>query len=119
MIKITAPSKVDGVQMYGPHAIEFVQGVAEVEDLAAGVELYMRGAGYTLEYLPLPPETVPEPDLEMLRELAAEVEPTPEHVPDVTPEPNVMPAMVGESGPELVELPKPGRVTRARKPKAD
>lgn len=115
-IKITAPIPVDGVQMYGPHSILFVAGVAEVDELAVGVEMYLREHGYGLEYLELPDDGAPEP--EPMTEQVGEA--TEEPRVEVTPEPNTEPVLVGETGPELIELPKGARVIHApRKPKAE
>lgn len=52
-ITITAPSKIDGVQNYGPYPIAFVEGVAEVKELAPGVAQYMLDAGYKIEAEPV------------------------------------------------------------------
>lgn len=48
-VKITAPTKVDGLQSFGPHNLLFVGGVCEVPELPWAVESYMREAGYVVE----------------------------------------------------------------------
>jgi len=89
-IKITAPSPVDGVQSYGPHQIEFTKGVAEVDELALGVEMYMREHGYNIDREPGEPSPADEAD--------DQIEPAPPVTDTI---------VVGDLGPKDVQSPEP------------
>lgn len=45
-LEIHAPGPADGAHVYGPHTIDFANGVAEVDGLHPGVRSYMEAAGY-------------------------------------------------------------------------
>lgn len=47
-LQIVAPGPADGSHVYGSHTIEFSNGVAEVEELNAGVRAYMARKGYRI-----------------------------------------------------------------------
>ena len=50
VVKITAPEPITGVQAYGPHRVEFSDGIAVVGELPWPVEAYMRDAGYAIAH---------------------------------------------------------------------
>ena len=57
-MKIKSPAtNYTGNDTYGGTVLEFKDGVAEVDDLPAGVRLYLQGAGYGIDADPEEPET--------------------------------------------------------------
>lgn len=62
-MKITAPDRsFTGTSSYGPHVIEFTDGVAEVDELDPSVRAYMQQAGYGVDGSePADPPAQPEP----------------------------------------------------------
>ncbi|MFJ5860842.1 hypothetical protein ACIQCM_05440 [Pseudarthrobacter sp. NPDC092439] len=62
-MKITSPDKTyTGTSAYGPTTLKFKDGTAEVDDLPAGVRLYLQSAGYGIDSKPTPPEAPEIPD---------------------------------------------------------
>ncbi len=64
MITITSPTPISGVQSYGPHQVEFHNGVATVDALPSSVADYMRENGYVVDAeprldIPIPSEPKP------------------------------------------------------------
>ncbi|TQJ60485.1 hypothetical protein FBY30_2753 [Arthrobacter sp. SLBN-83] len=59
-MKITSPDKTyTGTSVYGSTTLAFKEGVAETDDLPAGVRLYLQGAGYGIDGAATAPD-VPE-----------------------------------------------------------
>ncbi len=48
MPQITAPHPFSGSTMFGPVAVTFAEGVAQVDDLPGPVANYMRACGYEI-----------------------------------------------------------------------
>lgn len=56
-MKIKSPAtNYTGNDQYGSTVLEFKDGVAEVDELPAGVRLYLQGAGYGIDAAPETPE---------------------------------------------------------------
>ncbi len=106
-VKITAPQKFTGEQVYGPNHIHFTDGVATVQSLPWAVEAYMREAGYEVE----DDDRTPTPEPVALDDGGVALNP-----PDAEPAPTADPAPEpGPATPAVSEVPK--RRTRAsRKP---
>lgn len=48
-VRICSPRPVNVKTSFGPHAVEFINGVAEVQELPDAVREYLLGAGYTVD----------------------------------------------------------------------
>lgn len=62
-MKISSPDKTyTGTSVYGATTLDFKDGTAEVDDLPAGVRLYLESAGYGIDSKPATPEAPEIPD---------------------------------------------------------
>lgn len=62
-MKISSPDKTyTGTSVYGATTLDFKDGAAEVDDLPAGVRLYLQSAGYGIDSKATPPEAPEIPD---------------------------------------------------------
>lgn len=49
-VRITSPAKgLNLLTTFGPHRVEFKNGVAEIDELNEGLRAYLLGAGYEVE----------------------------------------------------------------------
>jgi hypothetical protein len=106
-MKIKSPAtNYTGNDAYGATVLEFKEGVAEVDDLPAGVRLYLQGAGYGIDADPEEPETTEPADP---REVTEERLGTPLRDAAVDPKPEdfLAPTNAGKANPHGPDVVSP------------